>query len=58
MPTCAGIGIAHEQPVLFPKGGGPDGVFHEVVVDLHPAVAQINVEAWPFAQCIIEGDAQ
>ena len=49
----AGSGIAHEQPVLLAAGGGPDGIFHQVVVNLHPAVIQINGQRGPLAQGII-----
>ena len=28
-----GFGVADEQEVLFPDGRGPDGVFHQVVVE-------------------------
>ena len=28
-----GPGLADKEPVLFAQGGGPDGVFHQVVVD-------------------------
>ena len=39
-----GPGLADKEPVLLAQGGGPDGIFHQVVVDLHPAIGQINGE--------------
>ena len=42
--AVAGIGIAEKQPVLFPKSGGPNGVFHEVVVDLDAPILEINAK--------------
>jgi len=36
------IRIAHEQPVLLADGRGADGVFDQVVVDLHPVIIQTN----------------
>ena len=39
-----GPSLADKEPVLFTQGGGPDGVFHQIVVDLHPAIRQIDVK--------------
>lgn len=36
--TLPHVGIAHEQPVLFPQCGRPNGVFHQIVVNLHSTV--------------------
>jgi hypothetical protein len=38
--TFAGIGMAHEEPVLLTECRGPDGVFNQIIVDLHAAVSQ------------------
>ena len=47
VPALAGIGSSDEQPVLFAKGGGADGVFHQVVVDLYASVAEEAFERGP-----------
>ena len=33
--ALAGLGITEKQPVLFPKSGRPNVVFHQVIVDLN-----------------------
>ena len=38
--ALARLGLSDEQPVFLSNGRGSDGVLDEVVVDLHPAVAQ------------------
>ena len=48
----------HEEPVLFSQCGRTDGIFHQVVVDLHPAILEINVQRGPLVQRIINGAAQ
>jgi hypothetical protein len=40
--TLAGVGLADEQPVLFSEGGGADGIFHQVLVDLDAAIAEVD----------------
>ena len=57
--ALAGIGIAQEQPALLSKSVRPNGVFHEVVVDLDSAIFEIDTSkgqvetgksmAWPKA---------
>ena len=51
-------GIAQEQPVLFPKSGGPNGVFHEIVVYLDSAIFEIDAKQRPVGERIIDGLAQ
>ena len=53
--TFSGISVSHEQPVLLADGRGTNGIFDQVVVDLHPAVCQINRQGAPKAQRIING---
>ena len=36
--ALAGFGLADEEPVLLADGRGADGVFHQIIVDLNPAV--------------------
>jgi hypothetical protein len=48
--------LANEQPVLFSEGRGPDGVFHEVLVDfvipsLMPTAGPISPRKTP-ATCL------
>ena len=50
--------IADEQPVLFADRRGTNGVLDVVVVDFHPAIAQINFQGAPLAQRIIQRRAQ
>lgn len=40
--AVSGISISEEEPVLFSDGGGADGVFHQVVVDLNSTIIQVN----------------
>ncbi len=49
--------LADEQPVLLADGGGADGILHRVVVDLDPAVCEINDEHRPMRQCVVDGPA-
>lgn len=53
-----GSGLAHEEPVLFPKRGGSDGVFDAVVVDLHAAVSEIHGKRGPLGQRVVDGLAE
>jgi hypothetical protein len=39
--------MAEEQPVLGTKFGRTDRVFHEIVADFHPAIAEIGFEIGP-----------
>lgn len=43
----SGLGLAEEQPILFAQGRGPDGIFHEVIVDLDAAVFEVNAQLRP-----------
>ena len=52
-----GVGIAHEKPVLFAQGRRTNGVLDQIVVDLHAASFQINIQRPPLTQRIINGDA-
>ena len=56
--ALTGIGITDEEPVLFSDGRGTNGVFYEVVVQLHAAIIQINFQCGPLAQSVINGSAQ
>ena len=54
--AVTGVGIAQEQPVLLSEGGGPNRVFHEVIVDLQAALFQIDTEEWPVGERVIDVD--
>ena len=56
--TLAGVGFADKQPVFLPDGRGADGVFDQIVVDLHPAIGQIDFQRAPLAQGIIQRCSQ
>ena len=56
--ALAGVGFADEQPVFLADGRRPNRIFHEVVVDLHPAVGQINFQRAPLSQGIINRGSQ
>jgi hypothetical protein len=56
--ALAGIGIAQEQPVLFPKSGGPNAVFHEVAVYLDSAIFEIDTKQRPVGKRVIDGLAK
>ncbi len=45
--AVARFGVADKQPVLFADGGGADGVFRQVVVDLDAAVGDEHEEFFP-----------
>ncbi len=51
----AGLGFTDEQPVLFAQGGGANGVFHEVLIDLDASVVEVNAELRPEVERIVEG---
>ncbi|MEI6892472.1 MAG: hypothetical protein V5783_09905 [Pontiella sp.] len=42
-----GVGAAKEQEVFFTDGGGPNGIFNEVIVDLQFSMLEIQVEFGP-----------
>ena len=42
--SLAGVSFPHEQPIYLADGRGPNRIFHEVVIDLHPAVGQIELD--------------
>ena len=42
-----GFFVAEEQPVFGSELGGANGVFHKVVANFNPAVAQIRFEVGP-----------
>ena len=56
--ALAGPGVADEEPVFLADGGGANGVFDQVVIDLHPAIVQIDGQRGPLAQRIINGLSQ
>jgi hypothetical protein len=43
----ASLAVADEEPVFLANGGGADGVFDRVVVDLHAPVLKIYGQARP-----------
>ena len=53
--AVAAFGVADEQPVFLADGGGPDGVFGKVVVDLDAAVLQEHEQFFPLAKGVVEG---
>ena len=56
--ALAGIGIAQAQPVLLSKSGRPNGVFHEVVVDLNSAIFEVDTKQRPVGERVIDGLAK
>ena len=46
----AGSGFAEEEPVLLSEGGWPNGVFHEVVIDLNATVFEVEPEKRPLVR--------
>ncbi len=53
----AGLGFADEEPVLFAEGGGADGVFYQVLIDLDAAVVEVDAEQGPKVQRVLDGQA-
>src|SRR5262245_14031597 len=51
--TLASSGFADEEPVFLSDGGWPDRILHEIIVNLDPAVPQVNVQSAPLAQGVI-----
>jgi hypothetical protein len=41
----AGLGLPDEQKILFAFGGGMNGIFTKIVVDLQPAVRPMPDQA-------------
>ena len=56
--ALTGSGFADEQPVFLANGGWSNGIFHEVIIDLHSAVFQEHAQCWPLAQRVIHGLAE
>jgi hypothetical protein len=52
----SGFRVSDEGLVLLADSAGTDGIFDEVIVDLHFAMLQIDLHAWPLplsiAQCL------
>ena len=38
----SGLGVSEEQPVLLSKGGWPDRVFNQVIIDFNEQILEIN----------------
>ncbi len=55
--TLAGAGLADEQPVLFSESCGADGIFHQVLVDLDAAIAEVDAELRPKVERVIDSQA-
>ena len=53
--ALTGFGGPDEEPVFLADGGGADGVFAEVVVDLDAAIAEINIHRGPLTEGVVEG---
>jgi len=51
----AGFGLADEQPVLFAEGGWPDGVLHEVLIDLKVSIFEVNAKQRPQVERVVDG---
>src|SRR5580658_520277 len=56
--ALTGSGFSDEEPVLLADGGGANGVFDQVVIDLQPAIFQKHGQCGPLAQGIVDGLAQ
>jgi hypothetical protein len=48
--ALAGRGIAEEQPILLFDSGRPNGVFHEIVVDLDASLFKIYSKQRPVGE--------
>jgi hypothetical protein len=48
--ALAGRGIAEEQPILLSDSGRPNGVFHEIVVDLDATLFKIDSKQPPVGE--------
>jgi hypothetical protein len=51
--ALAGLGLAHEEPVLFTQRRRPDGIFHEVLIDLHATIVEVDAKLRPQVQCVV-----
>ena len=51
---ASGFGTSEEEPVLFPDGGGADGVLDEIVVDLHLGVFGIQEQFVPEIEGVVD----
>ena len=40
--ALACFGVADEEPVLLAEGGGANGIFDPIVINLHPAIIHIT----------------
>lgn len=49
----ARFGVADEEPVLLPHGGGADGIFDEVVVDLQAAILEEDEQCGPLIERVM-----
>ena len=56
--SLSGVRVSDEQPVLFPNGGGPDGIFNEVVIQSGLAVLEMRGERCPLVEQVGAGFAQ
>lgn len=54
----ARVGAAEEKEILFANGGGPDGIFDQIVVDLHLAVFRIDGQFRPPCKRVLDGFTQ
>ena len=48
-------GVADEEPVLLTQRRGPNGVFHQIVVEFNAAVVEPNFECAPLTQGVNNG---
>lgn len=55
--AVTGGGIAEEEPVFLSDGGGSDGVFDEVIVDLNSSVVEEHAEEIPIGEGVVDGHA-
>ena len=53
----ASLSFADEQPILFAEGGGADGVFHQVLIDLNASVVEVHPEKRPEVERVVDGQA-
>jgi hypothetical protein len=53
----SGVGVSEEQLVLLSKGGGPDRVFDQVVVDFNERILKVNLQRLPLIQRMVDGFA-
>lgn len=49
---------AEKKPILLTDGSGADGIFDEVIIDLNAAVCQVDAEAGPEFERVVEGLAK